>query len=234
MIVLGFDTATRATTVALWDGLGEPVEGRDDPPPGERPSHATRLLPLAVQLLDGAEVGWRQVDLIAVGVGPGTFTGLRIGVATARALGHALRVPLAGVSTLRSLAMNVRRAEVVLSVLDARRSEVFAAAWRGPEVEGGREPLLAPRACTPDWLAEAVEELGSAPLTVGDGAVEFRKVLERSGAVIPEDDSELHRVSAANHCRLAPTLDAMPPDAINPEYLRVPDAEVSRRATRSV
>ena len=101
MKVLGFDTATRATTVALLDtDRGEAIERRDDPPPGARPRHTTRLLALVVEVLDAAGVSWADVDRIAVGVGPGTFTGLRIGVATARALARAREIELVGVSTL--------------------------------------------------------------------------------------------------------------------------------------
>ena len=88
MRILAFDTATRATAVALA-GTGERVlEARDDPPPGERPRHASRLLPLTAELLERAGIGFEDIDRLAVGVGPGTFTGLRIGVATARALGR--------------------------------------------------------------------------------------------------------------------------------------------------
>ena len=223
MIVLGLDTATRATTVALWDEMADPLEGRDDPRPGERPSHATRLLPLAAGLLERAGTSWADLDLIAVGVGPGTFTGLRIGVATARALAQALGTPLLGVSTLQSLAWNVEDGRLVLAVLDARRGEVFAGGWRSGT------PFLIPRACTPQELAATIGGLESGPLAVGEGAVEFREVLERSGAIIPGDDSELHRVSAAGHCRIARTLRAGAPETVHPEYLRLPDAEVARR-----
>jgi tRNA threonylcarbamoyladenosine biosynthesis protein TsaB len=234
-VILAFDTATRATTVALCDGDWE-LESRDDPPPGRRPGHATRLLPLVAEVLDRAQASWTDVERIAVGVGPGTFTGLRIGIATARALARARGLPLVGVSTLQSLALGAaehRRAppatvDVVLAVLDARRREVFTAAWRPGAVEGA--PLLAARPIAPDQLAAAIPELGSSVLAIGDGAVEFRQVLERAGALIPDDDAELHRVSAINHCRLASALRAGAPDEIQPDYLRLPDAEISRRS----
>ena len=106
--ILAFDTATRATTVALELADGELLEARDDPAPGERPRHAATLLPLADELLDRAGLGFADLELIAVGIGPGTFTGLRIGIATARALAQALSIPIVGVSTLQSLALNAR------------------------------------------------------------------------------------------------------------------------------
>jgi tRNA threonylcarbamoyladenosine biosynthesis protein TsaB len=230
--ILGFDTATRATTVALLDtDTGIEREARDDPPPGARPGHATRLLPLAAELLERAGGGWEAIDRLAVGTGPGTFTGLRIGVATARALARARDLPLVGVSTLRSLAMNAAPASgnaTVLAVLDARRGEVFAAAWRAAEIENGQATLEA-GAFAPQSLAEAAARLVAPVLAIGDGAIEFRQVLERSGASVPEGGSPLHRVSAINHCRLAGVAGATTPDEVLPDYLRVPDAELTRR-----
>ena len=81
MVILGLDTATRATTVAVLDlDAGTVAERRDDPPQGARPRHTTRLLALTVEAMRDAGCGWENLTRIAVGVGPGTFTGLRIGV----------------------------------------------------------------------------------------------------------------------------------------------------------
>jgi tRNA threonylcarbamoyladenosine biosynthesis protein TsaB len=235
--ILAFDTATRATTVAVWDTDGDAAfEGRDDPGPGERPHHATRLMPLIAEQLGAAGLGWADVDRIAVGVGPGTFTGLRIGLATARALARARSLPLVGVSTLESLALGATRAaqtdegaalDAVLAVIDARRGEVFAGAWT-PDVRA----LMQPVALAPEALAERIPELGKAVLAVGDGAVEFRAVLERWEAQVPEDRSDLHKVSAINHCRLASGKPESSPDQILPDYLRLPDAEIARRTAQ--
>ena len=97
MRILAFDTATRATTVALSEA-GVPgegtVEARDDPPPGSRPGHVSRLLPLIAEVMERGELGFTDVDRLAVGVGPGTFTGLRIGIATAQALARAASLPV--------------------------------------------------------------------------------------------------------------------------------------------
>ena len=210
MTILAFDTATPATTVAL-SGVGDVVfTARHDPLPGERPGHATRLLPLVARVMERAGVGWDGVDRIAVGVGPGTFTGLRIGIATARALARARSLPLVGVSTLQSLALARPHSDAVpagldevLAVLDARRGEVFAATWRMDEAGEFDSALLPPRALAPEALAELVTPLGPTTLAIGDGAIAFREVLERSGSFIPEDDSPLHKVTATNHCRLA-------------------------------
>jgi tRNA A37 threonylcarbamoyladenosine modification protein TsaB len=120
----------------------------------------------------------------------------------------------------------------VLAVLDARRGEVFAAAWRAGDRAVGRQrtPMLDPRALRPELLAARIPELGPLTLTVGDGAVEFREVLEQPRALIPDDRSELHRVSAINHCRLAGGRSASAPDEVAPVYLRLPDAEIAHRA----
>jgi tRNA threonylcarbamoyladenosine biosynthesis protein TsaB len=234
--ILGFDTATRATAVALAEDGRVLLEARDDPPRGERPRHVSRLLPLCADLLDRAEIGFEGLARLAVGVGPGTFTGLRIGVATGRALAQASGIPLVGVSTLHSLALNARsdealpRFEAVVAVLDARRGEAFAAAWRASRLEPGAEPLIAPGAFTPELLAERLSALSSPVLAIGEGAVEFRVVLEREGVVVPDDEAELHRVTAAGHCRIARQLPAADPAKITPQYLRLPDAEIARRA----
>jgi tRNA threonylcarbamoyladenosine biosynthesis protein TsaB len=146
VIVLGFDTATAATAVALRLADGSTLRARDDPGSGQRPGHTTRLLALARELLAQAGLSWSELGRIAVGVGPGTFTGLRIGVATARGLAQALAVDVVGVSTPRVLAeaaiadpaARVRthapaRGEGVLAVIDARRGEAFVAAFAAHE-----------------------------------------------------------------------------------------------------
>jgi tRNA threonylcarbamoyladenosine biosynthesis protein TsaB len=239
--LLAFDTATRATAVAWQAAASErALEARDDPPAGQRPRHTSCLLPLVADLLERSGTSFNQLERIAVGVGPGTFTGLRIGIATARALGQALEIPLVGVSTLESLAVYVEHTypqplgspDAVVCVLDARRGEVFAAAWW--LTADGRMPLFGARVLRPAELAEllcASERLAlDRTLAVGDGALAFREILESSGVAIPDDDSECHRVTASAHCRLAWSLPARHPNDIHPYYVRLPDAELGRRA----
>ncbi len=222
--ILALDTATRATAVALSGPDEELLEARDDPPRGERPQHVSRLLPLCAELLTRAGRSFEEVDCLAVGTGPGTFTGLRIGVATARALARAAQVPLVGVSTLHSLALNA------IGALDARRREAFVATWPRDGLGTLSPPRFGPAALGPASLAETLKRGGIRPLAIGEGAVEFRQVLERSGAFVPADDSGLHRITAVNHCRIARDLEAADPDEVQPEYLRLPDAELARRA----
>jgi tRNA threonylcarbamoyladenosine biosynthesis protein TsaB len=224
--ILGFDTATPDTVVALAVDGAEPRELRHTPAPRERPGHAAQLLPLTRALLDAAGLGFADLDRIGVGVGPGTFTGLRIGVATARALAQGSGAELAAVSTLRALAAAAGHDGPVLAVLDARRGEAFAAAYRG-----GAE-LLAPVAVRPDALAGLVAgraEPAEAWLAVGDGAIAFRDQLEPAAVTVPADGNPCHRVSAVAICRLAAQGAPTARDALVPDYVRLPDAEEARR-----
>jgi tRNA threonylcarbamoyladenosine biosynthesis protein TsaB len=200
------DTATPATAVAVWAPDGPAVERRHDPAAGERPGHASRLLALVDEVVDD----WQAITRIAVGVGPGGFTGLRIGVATARGLAQARDLPLVGVSSLAALA--APHEGPVVAVIDARRGEVFAAS------PGAFEPV----ALAPGALAARIAP-GS--LAVGDGAVRFRAELERAGAAVPADDSPLHRVSALEVCRLGAAGEPADRDALLPDYRREPDAK---------
>jgi tRNA threonylcarbamoyladenosine biosynthesis protein TsaB len=227
VIVLGFDTATSATVAGVLRG-DDVFEVRDDPAPGARPAHAGRLLGAAEEALAAAGVGWDEVTRIAVGVGPGSFTGLRIGIATARGLAQSRNLPVTGVSTLEALARG-SGAEIVLAVLDARRGEVFAAAYRG---SGGRDGIrvedFPPAALTPEALAERVRALPAPPLAVGDGSVRFRGSLEAAGARVPPDEDRVHRLRAEHVCRLGAEGSPTDRDALLPDYLREPDA-VPRR-----
>jgi len=225
-VILGIDTSTAATAAAVWAPGGPEVEARDEggwgSDSGARPQHASRLLSLVEEALGGAGAGWEAVERIAVGVGPGGFTGLRHGIATARALAQARDLPLAAVSSLEALARGAAPeagGKPVLAVIDARRGEVFAAAWRGGE------RLLGPLAIAPAELAERLAAQGHADaLAAGDGAVRFREQLERAGAAVPEDRSPAHRVSALEICRLGAAGEITDRDRLVPDYRREPDA----------
>jgi tRNA threonylcarbamoyladenosine biosynthesis protein TsaB len=194
VLTLAFDTATSVATAALV---------RDGTVLGERVSRAVSVLEDADELL--REAGAEQHDLtrLVVGTGPGSFTGLRLGLAAARGLAFALDLPVAGVSTLRALAAGSPGA---LPVVDAGRREVF--------VLDGPEPVVR----KPQEL-----ELEPGTVCVGDGALRYRAVLESAGAEIPPDDDERHLPRARFHAALA--RDFGPAEEVEPLYLRVPDAE---------
>lgn len=220
MRLLVVDTATSATVVGVRAPDGRVVERRHDPAQGERPGHIEQVLALVREACAEAGVELAALERIGAGIGPGSFTGLRIGIATVRALAHATGVPVAAVSTLGALAVAAGD-ERVAAVLDARRGEAFAAVW-----EAGRE-VLAPRAVRPEGL-DAIA--AGAALAVGDGAVRFREHLTGAGAVVPQDASSLHRVGAAGLLALAAQAPPVPRDALVPHYARDPDARPRRTA----
>ncbi|HTA97418.1 MAG TPA: tRNA (adenosine(37)-N6)-threonylcarbamoyltransferase complex dimerization subunit type 1 TsaB [Solirubrobacteraceae bacterium] len=226
MIVLGLDTATPATVVGLRLADGRTLQARDDPAARRRPGHATQLLPLADGVLAEAGTDWAELKRIAVGVGPGTFTGLRIGIATARGLAQSLGVELVGVSSLRALAHGAGEdAQRVLAVIDARRGEVFLAAY-----DGGQE-LIAPQAVSPDAVAELVETVAIDTqledwLALGDGAMLYREAFERAGVRVAEDRCEHHQIQAHAICELGEQA-LVSTEMVVPDYRRRPDAEIA-------
>jgi tRNA threonylcarbamoyl adenosine modification protein YeaZ len=190
MLILAFDTATDVATSALV-GDGEVL--------GERTSRAVTLLEDVDALLRQAGMHTRDVEALAVGIGPGSFTGVRIGLSTARGLALALDIPVAGISTLAALAAGAPGA---VPVIDARRREVFVP---------GR--VVAP--------GELDVEPGRT--YVGNGAVRYRDLLEAAGAEIPPDGDERHLPRARFHAQLA--RDFGPAEQVEPLYLRLPDAD---------
>jgi tRNA threonylcarbamoyl adenosine modification protein YeaZ len=195
VLILAFDTATDRATSALV-GDGEVL--------GERVSQASTLLADVDALLRQAGAHPRDLEALALGTGPGSFTGIRIGLAAARGLALALGLQAAGVSTLDALAAGAPGAT---PVIDAKRREIFVAG---------------PRALAP-------AELGLDPGTVcvGDGAVRYRDVLEEKGAIVPPDEDERHLPRARFHAQLAASFG--PVELVEPLYVRVPDAVEAAR-----
>jgi tRNA threonylcarbamoyladenosine biosynthesis protein TsaB len=218
--MLGFDTSTAATSACLLRGDGEAFELiPDEAALSAPPAHAAELMPALVRLLVDGGLGWGDVDAIAVGVGPGTFTGLRIGVATARGLAHARGIELRPVSSLAALAAGID-AEFRLPLIDAKRGELFAALYQGDEL------VWPPFAATPEAVVERVRDRTFTPLSAGDGSLRFRETLEAGGIGIAA--APAHVVRALHVCRLAEGVSATPADAVLPDYLREPDAKPQR------
>jgi tRNA threonylcarbamoyladenosine biosynthesis protein TsaB len=221
--LLGLDTATAAAAACVLRADGEVFEVVPDPQGLVRPpAHARELMPAVAEVMTRAGVGFGDLEAVAVGIGPGSFTGLRIGVATARGLAAAAGLGLRPVSSLAALAAGVAaetNAPAVLAIIDAKRSEVFAAAY-----EDGRE-RWPPFAARPEELAERARESGRAWMAVGDGSLRFRGVLEKGGILVAPEGSRSHVVRALQVCRLGAGAPDRPPEAVLPEYLRAPDVQ---------
>jgi tRNA threonylcarbamoyladenosine biosynthesis protein TsaB len=233
LIVVGFDTATVDTVACAWRDGEVLHESRLGLSPRGRPLHSTGLL-AEVERAATAAGGWEAVDLLAVGLGPGTFTGVRIGIATARGLAVSLGLPAQGICTLDALGRGIQEASSsvpsagtagkrngsALAVLDGWRGEVFAALY-GPAGERVWEPAV----YRPAELAERVSQLGETPSVAGSGAVRFRQELTRDGVRIADDSDPVHRLAARHLCALAATAGEEDRDELAPIYLRPPDAE---------
>ena len=193
MLTLAFDTATGVATSALVDG---------DEVLGERWSRALTLLEDVDALLRQAGAHPADLQRLAVGIGPGSFTGVRIGLATARGLALSLGVEGSGVSTLAALAAGAPGA---VPVIDAKRQEVFS-------LLEGEPAVLRPEELRVDGV-----------VCVGDGAVRYRVLIEERGGTVPPDDDERHLPRARFHAALAGNARSV--EEIEPLYLRVPDVD---------
>jgi tRNA threonylcarbamoyl adenosine modification protein YeaZ len=218
VLLLAFDTATPAVTAALLDtGTGRVLASADQI---DARRHGELLLPTIDAVLREAGVAKERLGAIAVGVGPGPYTGLRVGLATAAALGHALGIPVHGVCTLDGIARAARDAGAVAGpfvvATDARRKEVYWARYDadGVRVEG---PAV-------DRPAEIAEQLAGLP-SVGAGALLYPEAFP--GAV---EEAPAHQSAAALAAFAADALAAGTelPSPSTPLYLRRPDAEVPK------
>jgi tRNA threonylcarbamoyladenosine biosynthesis protein TsaB len=223
--ILGIDTATADTAVALTIGEETIAERLVGPGADGRPSHSHAVLEEAEAAV-AAGGGWNEVGQIAVGLGPGSFTGLRIGIASARALAQSLALPLAGVPSLDALGRGIGEHSQAgdgprLALIDARRGQVFAAAY-SPDLTY----LYEPAAVDPGEIPALLAGLGESSLAAGDGAVRFRSDLEAAGARVPPDSDPVHRIAARHICALAEGAARQRAEEIEPLYLRAPDAEI--------
>jgi tRNA threonylcarbamoyladenosine biosynthesis protein TsaB len=222
--VLGVDTATADTAVAVLRD-GEVVDQRTVAA-GEdgRPRHAATLL-AEIEAAVEAAGGWSAIGRIGVGAGPGTFTGVRIGVSTVRALAQGRGLGVVAVESPAALARGIEGAgeRNRLALIDARRGELFGAL----HAADGRA-LWKSFVATPEGLCERVDELGDSPVAAGDGSLRFRQQLEAAGVTVLPEHDPAHRMAARNICALADGAPTQAAELIKPIYLRRPDAEVWR------
>ena len=233
MLILGIETATEQVSVAI--GGHEGVLGLVEVCRGRR--HAETLAPAIEFVCTQADVRLDEISVVAVDVGPGLFTGMRVGLASAKALAQALRVPMIGMSSLDLLAYPLRHTgRTVVAIIDARKGELFYAFYR--PVPGGVQRVLEPRCGTIDDLIAEVMARRDDVICVGDGALRHRdEIVAELRCEVAEQF--LSRPSAAPLVQLAHARalreEWVNPWEIQPLYMRLPDAQInwSVRATGS-
>lgn len=230
MLILGIETATLAAGCAI--GGHEGVLAQVGVARGRR--HAESLVPQIQFICGQAQIDLSEISVVAVDVGPGLFTGLRVGISTAKALAHALRVPMIGVPSLDLLAFPLRySSRLIAAAIDARRGELYFAFYR--QVPGGIQRLGDHLLGTPDDLASELLASGEDVLLVGDGAHRYHEAFDGLTKVELVDAGAAYP-SAASLVQLAHAQalreQFQQPGAVEPIYLRRPDAEINW-ATRS-
>lgn len=222
MRIVGFDTATDDTVVAATVDGETVAESSAGPGEDGRPVHSDALLGTLTEAAEAAG-GWGKVDRIAVGTGPGTFTGIRIGLATANGIALSTGIALAGVSTLAALALPMLEAgSSTLALIDARRGEVFAALY-GPEGESVWSPFV----CPPEDLVSRLKCFGPGLKVGGPGAVRFSDELDWAGVSIAGPEAGTNHLSGRSICDLGAVAElSSTSNPLEPTYLRVPDAQL--------
>lgn len=224
MLMLSFESSAKAASVAVTDNgrlLGQSVQISGL-------THSATLLPMAEDLLKNLGLGLDKIDAFAVAHGPGSFTGIRIGISTVKGLGWALKKPCTGVSTLEAMAWHgVSAGGFVCPVMDARRSQVYNALF---EIRDGRPFRLTPdRAISLEDLSAEVKELNAPVLLVGDGSYITKDHFDKAGisCVLPPENvmwQDAWGVAmAAGEAAPGTSFDLLP------VYLRLSQAERERQ-----
>lgn len=230
--IVALDTATDDVVVAATREGEVLFESASAPHSAGRPRHGETALRAVVDAVEAAG-GWEHVGFLGIGIGPGSFTGLRIGIVTGRALAQATRVAAVPVSTLGALALGIADSSAsgkqrpLLPALDARRGELFV------QLHDARgQALGAPAAIEPgaigSWLEEHESGITSGdggPLAAGAGALRFARELEAAGVEVLRDEDPAHRLAGRWLCSLAAAGEPTSPEGIRPNYLREPDAK---------
>ena len=234
MLVLGIETATAQVGVAIANDDGVLASFHAS---GDR-RHAETLVPAIQFVCAQAQVSLAQLDAVAVDVGPGLFTGLRVGLATAKAVAFGCDVPLLGVTSLAALAFSARLANrMILAAVDARRAEIFYATYRG--TDDGIECVAEPKVGEPLAVVKqlALDQPDGQPagqaaglLAVGDGALRYGELFESVPGLVL-GPTELRYPSATALVQLAHSQalreEFATPAEIVPLYLRAPDARIN-------
>jgi tRNA threonylcarbamoyladenosine biosynthesis protein TsaB len=230
MRILALDTSTRAGSAALVDDDRVVLERRGDP----ELTHAARLPGELLAVAIDAGVTLADVDVFAIVSGPGSFTGLRVGIATVQGLALVQRRPIAPVSALEALGQIVgqvaQRGQIVAAWMDAHRGDVFSAIYR----VGDGAPFAAPRLIelegpavgTPAaTLSRWTDEGFAVDIFIGDGAELYANVIARGRVLPPPALAGAIGRMAVHRARSGQTVDS---GAVQPLYVRRPDAEIAR------
>jgi tRNA threonylcarbamoyladenosine biosynthesis protein TsaB len=225
VLILGIETATAQVGCAV--GGHEGVLASAHQCRGRR--HAETLTPMVEFVVEQADIDLTDLGAIAVDTGPGLFTGLRVGISTAKALAYALGVPMIGVSSLDLLAFPMRySSRLIVAAVDARRGEVFHARYR--QVPGGIQRVSGPDVSAPDELASELQATGEELLLVGDGARRYADVFADVAIIELAEAGHAHPNAGAlvqlAHAR-ALREEFVPHWELQPAYLRLPDAEIN-------
>ena len=226
MLILGIESSAKAASAALCrDGelLGQYYQCAGL-------THSRTLLPMAEELLRGTGTELRELDAVAVAAGPGSFTGVRIGVAAVKGLCWGAQLPAIGVSTLEAMAWHGLAAapgELVCCCMDARRDQVYNALF---EISDGAPARLVPdRALSLEQLGAELAGMGRDVFLVGDGAALCREYLDEQGMRCRLSPGPLLNQSAWGVCMAARSREPQPAENLLPVYLRLSQAERERQ-----
>jgi tRNA threonylcarbamoyladenosine biosynthesis protein TsaB len=208
MIVLGLDTCLNACSAAVLDGDRVLARASQDMARG----HQERLAPLVREVMADAGIGFEALDRVGVTIGPGSFTGLRVGLAFAKGLSAALSIPLIGVGTLEALAYGAPDG-LAFAVIDARRGQVYLQGFRGGTALSPPEALAVEAAVARLAVREGAEDL----IVIGSGGALLVDVVPLAQVM------EAHGADPAAVARIAASREAAP---VTPLYLRAPDARL--------
>ena len=225
MLILGIESATQQVGCAI--GGHEGVLASFEATRGRR--HAETLAPAIEFCCQTADITLDEISVVAVDIGPGLFTGMRVGLATAKGIAHGLRIPMIGLPSLDLLGFPLRHAtRLIAAVIDARRGELFYAFYR--QVPGGIQRLSLPVVGTPEDVLADIYALGDDVICVGDGALRYRHTLKEMRN-IEFADPGLAYPSVRPLVQLAHAKalreEWVNPWELEPLYLRKPDAEIN-------
>ena len=233
MIIIGIETATERLSASILIENEQILERHKD----SHSSHCELLTGFILELVNEANITMDEIDCVAVSVGPGSFTGLRIGIATAMGLAYGLGIPACGINTLMGLAWNsVEHGKLICPVIDAKRSEVYTALYRtGDDIP---QTVIEPMTLPVSKLAGILLDKNEKVIITGPAAEKFRDMLHeslgKSASFIPPDLAQPSALSIAElgliHYRLNRSIH---PGTLKPVYLRRSDAEIARDSSDS-